>query len=97
MMVQSIDKVSENQEITSLDTELSQVLSTMPESLKVEILHYAGYLLSRQLQSNSESTNQTVIPQAAIPQKKRQAGLLKGKIWMADDFDEPLEEMKDYM
>ena len=24
-------------------------------------------------------------------------GLLKGKVWMSDDFDEPLEEMKEYM
>ena len=24
-------------------------------------------------------------------------GIFKGKIWMSDDFDEPLEEMKEYM
>jgi len=24
-------------------------------------------------------------------------GFLKGKVWMSDDFDEPLEEMKEYM
>lgn len=24
-------------------------------------------------------------------------GILKGKIWMSPDFDEPLEEFKDYM
>jgi len=24
-------------------------------------------------------------------------GILKGKIWMADDFDAPLEEMREYM
>ena len=24
-------------------------------------------------------------------------GCLKGKVWMADDFDAPLEDMKDYM
>ena len=23
-------------------------------------------------------------------------GVLKGKVWMAEDFDEPLEEMKEY-
>ena len=36
-----------------------------------------------------------------IPRKdlkaKRKAGLLKGKIRMAEDFNEPLEEMKVYM
>ena len=24
-------------------------------------------------------------------------GLWKGKVWMSDDFNEPLEEMKEYM
>ena len=24
-------------------------------------------------------------------------GLLKGKVWMSDDFNEPIEEMKEYM
>ncbi|MCL2063408.1 MAG: DUF2281 domain-containing protein [Candidatus Cloacimonetes bacterium] len=24
-------------------------------------------------------------------------GIFEGKIWMADDFDEPLEDMKEYM
>jgi len=24
-------------------------------------------------------------------------GLLKGKVWMSDDFDAPLDEMKEYM
>ena len=24
-------------------------------------------------------------------------GCMDGKVWMADDFDEPLEEMKEYM
>ncbi len=29
--------------------------------------------------------------------RKRKAGLLKGKIRMAEDFNEPLEDMKEYM
>jgi len=29
--------------------------------------------------------------------KPRQAGGLKGKIWMSDDFNEPLDDLKDYM
>ncbi len=32
------------------------------------------------------------------PKKKpRQRGRLKGQIWIADDFDEPLEDFADYM
>lgn len=28
---------------------------------------------------------------------RRQAGTAKGMVWMAPDFDEPLEDFKDYM
>ncbi len=31
------------------------------------------------------------------PLPKRQPGIAKGKYWMSDDFDEPLEEMQEYM
>ena len=35
----------------------------------------------------------------AAPERKteRDYGCLKGQIWMADDFSEPLEDFKDYM
>lgn len=29
--------------------------------------------------------------------KSRQPGSAKGQVWMSDDFDEPLEEFKEYM
>ncbi|PAX60315.1 type II toxin-antitoxin system Phd/YefM family antitoxin [Brunnivagina elsteri] len=29
--------------------------------------------------------------------KRRQKGSAKGQIWMAPDFDEPLEDFKEYM
>ena len=34
-----------------------------------------------------------------VPQgiKKRQAGVLSGSIQMSDDFDEPLDDLKEYM
>jgi hypothetical protein len=42
----------------------------------------------------------TFTPQAAEqPEqgKKRVFGCAKGEFWMADDFDAPLEDFKDYM
>jgi len=39
-------------------------------------------------------------PDDAKPKKHRRSefiGKWKGQIWMSDDFDEPLEEMKEYM
>lgn len=29
--------------------------------------------------------------------KRRQAGSARGQVWMSPDFDQPLEEFKDYM
>jgi antitoxin (DNA-binding transcriptional repressor) of toxin-antitoxin stability system len=31
------------------------------------------------------------------PPKRRQRGSAKGQIWMAPDFDEPLEDFREYM
>jgi prevent-host-death family protein len=44
--------------------------------------------------------NEPVVKLVAIPKKSkpnRQAGSAKGMVWMSDDFDEPLEEFKEYM
>lgn len=65
-----------------LQTELLETFNKLPESLQQEVLHFAEFLAEKHNKALSE-----VEP----PKKKRQAGALKGKIWMADDFDEPLE------
>jgi len=56
-------------------------LEKLPEPLQTEVLHYIEFLLKKYVEKS--------------PIKKRKAGLLKGKIWMADDFDAPLEDLKD--
>lgn len=33
---------------------------------------------------------------AQAPRTRRRRGLFKGQIWIADDFDAPLKEFKDY-
>ena len=35
--------------------------------------------------------------QFSPPPKRRQRGSAKGQIWMAPDFDEPLENFREYM
>ncbi|RFP61367.1 MAG: DUF2281 domain-containing protein [Limnothrix sp. CACIAM 69d] len=59
----------------------------LPKPLQIEVLHYIEFLLEKYVQQTA----------ASAPTKKRKAGLLKGKIWMADDFDAPLEDLRDYM
>lgn len=90
-MVNTIEKTQESGKTVSLDEEVLKVFAVMSDSLKTEVLHYAEYLISK------HSQNPEISSQLQNPKKKRQAGLLKGKIWMSDDFDEPLEEMKEYM
>ena len=63
-------------------------LETLPEALQTEVLHYIEFLSERYAVTHDQMETRP---------KKRQAGLLQGKIWMADDFDEPLEDFKDYM
>jgi hypothetical protein len=89
-MVQSIDKIHEPLEQTSIDVELLQLLSTMPEDIKIEILHYAKYLADNYIKK---------ITKENPPQKKRRSGILQGTfvLPLPDDFDEPLEEFKEYM
>ena len=40
-----------------------------------------------------------VVPQEKHPKMSREAvfGCMRGKFWMADDFDAPLEDFKEYM
>ncbi len=63
-------------------------LEELPESLQTEVLHYIEFLLEKYAEA---------LPQEERFKKKRKAGLLRGKVWMSDDFDAPLEDFKDYM
>lgn len=66
--------------------QLIATLDKLSPDLQAEILHYAEYLFSKQ-------------PQAleTPPKKYRKAGAMKGMFTVSDDFDDPLEDLKDYM
>lgn len=70
----------------TIDTALWKVIFRMPSSLKVELLHYAEYLLSKYAKSDQSQ-----------PPKRCGFGSWSGQIVMSEDFDEVLEDMKDYM
>ena len=38
-----------------------------------------------------------LVTENPAPQKTPKLGCMKGKIWMSEDFDEPLEDFKEYM
>jgi Protein of unknown function (DUF2281) len=71
-----------------MSLELINTLETLPETLQQEVLHYAEFLVAKYKQVGSQET---------LPVKRRKAGTMEGLIIMSDDFDAPLEDLKDYM
>jgi hypothetical protein len=74
----------------TIDAEILQTITQMPEPLKQEVLHYAKYLIETYSRGNAEEKTL---------QKKRRSGILQGTfvLPLTDDFDEPLEDFKEYM
>jgi hypothetical protein len=62
---------------------LNTKLEALPKNLKQEVLDFIDFLLEK-----STKRKKKVIPQF---------GSAKGKIKMSADFDEPLNDLKDYM
>lgn len=57
-------------------------INSLPEDIRKELEEYVDKLLKRLKKE---------------PKKKRPIGLAEGMITIPDDFDEPLEDFKDYM
>lgn len=71
-----------------ISPKLIGILDRLPPNLQVEILHYAEYLAAKYSELSLADMSS---------QKYRQAGTMKGMFTMAEDFDAPLEDLKDYM
>ena len=73
-----------------MNTELAlwQVVISLPESLKTELLHYAEYL--REKYPNNKQSQSKM-------ETNHGYGSWAGQIIMSDDFDEPLEDLAEYM
>lgn len=64
-------------------THLHALIDSLPENPKNEVKDFTEFLLMKS--------------KAKKIKKNREFGAFKGKIWMSDDFDEPLEDFKDYI
>ena len=61
-------------------------INQLPDNLKQEALHYIIFLKKEYLQSNNaKSTDNRIF------------GRVRGKYQLAPDFDEPLEDFREYM
>ncbi len=69
-----------------IETTILKYLHKLPDSLQQEVLHYTQFLL----ETHTKSTSQ--------PQKKRQAGFLKGTFALpSEDFNDPLADFQEYI
>ncbi len=68
------------------DIQLIQQISSLPKDLQKQVADFVEFLKTKS-EAESESKEK----------KNRQFGKFKGLISMSDDFDEPLEDFKEYM
>jgi hypothetical protein len=77
-----------------MESAIIKKLETLPESLQIEVLHYIEFL------HDKYTKNSPSIPPESVEEPTEEThgyGSLAGKIIIADDFDEPLEELEEYM
>ena len=66
---------------------LEKKIAKLPENLKLKVEVFVDTLIgeTNSIEKTTSNTND------------RGYGSLKGQIWMSEDFNEPLEDFKDYM
>ena len=65
------------------DIDIYTKLATLPESLKREVNDFVDFLKAKSVSKGNAKT-------------QRKAGLAKGLIQMKDNFDEPIDDFKEY-
>lgn len=65
--------------------QLVEKIKKIPPAYQQEVEDFIDFILSKR---------QSAVAKKVSPRK---VGLLKGKLKMAEDFDDPLEDFKDYM
>jgi hypothetical protein len=72
----------------SIETAILQNVEKLPNSVKQSVLLYTEFLASQVVVD---------LPKMAQTEADYGYGSLAGQIVMADDFDEPLDDLRDYM
>lgn len=67
------------------EIELMHKMSVLPENLREEVSDYVDFLISKYL--HKESPKKTPL----------KFGMMKGTFTVSPDFDEPLDDFKEYM
>jgi hypothetical protein len=72
------------------DLELYKKISSLPEDLKKQASDFIEFLEARS-QQRAEKTD------TKVGKKRREFGYAKGFFKISSDFDEPLDDFKEYM
>ncbi|WP_016950341.1 DUF2281 domain-containing protein [Anabaena sp. PCC 7108] len=80
----------------STETALLKIVENLPNSLKIELLHYAEYLITKSSTLQQAEEKKQV---EDVTVKKPLSGSMKGTfvLPLAEDFDDPLEEFQEYI
>jgi hypothetical protein len=100
VMVQTIDKTQDSSSEISLDQDILKVLANLSDSLKIEVLHYAEYLLQKNsVTEKNIDDDQLVLELPETESRKSLMGCMKGTfvLPLPDDFNEPLDDFAEHM
>ncbi|MBW4553240.1 MAG: DUF2281 domain-containing protein [Aphanocapsa sp. GSE-SYN-MK-11-07L] len=78
----------------TLESSILSNIKKLPESMQKAVFLYTEFLVNR-ITQQSENQLETV---PETPSNKRGGlGIWQGKVWIADDFDAPLDDFQEYM
>jgi hypothetical protein len=72
----------------TIESDIIKNIENLPQSVKQAVLLYTEFLAHQYGNSSSPETKTN---------KRGGLGIWKDQIWIADDFNEPLEDFADYM
>ena len=78
----------------TLESSILNNLKKLPEAMQQAVLLYTEFLVNR---NSQQGTSQLESVPEFSSNKRGGLGIWKDKIWIADDFDAPLDDFQEYM
>lgn len=79
-----------------MEQALLEQIQQLPESVQQEALQYLEDLVAKHTRWRSLPSGESTETHTKISRKDA-LGIWKGQVWMADDFNAPLEDLQEYM
>ena len=78
----------------TLESSILNNLKKLPKATQQAVFLYTEFLVNR---TNQQDSIQLELAPATSSNKRGGLGIWKDKIWIADDFDAPLDDFQEYM